>query len=378
LENVYVTDVARLLSEYRVHQQLLTEFGPRVEALLREVLRERDIRVHSVTHRVKAAAQLEKKVSRPGADYDTLSDIHDLLGLRVITFFPDDVDGVAAVIKDEFPVDYANSVDKRAAMDPDRFGYLSLHYIARLSDARAQLVEHRRFAGIPIEIQIRSILQHAWAEIEHDLGYKNQVVIPRSVRRRFSRLAGLLEVADSEFQGIRVDLSEYAAHAATAVVATPDITPLDSATVASFIEQNQLLRELDERVANIHGARFVPDESPGHWATDLICAGFTSIGDVADALASDPEAVERFTTNWIRAIDTWRYGQSLFFLAYIRAAEGADRQRVADYVRCSGIHHSFEDDLAFANAIIDASEGKDVRDTPKGPTHPPGKTQRRG
>ena len=55
------------------------------------------------------------------------------------------------------------------------------------------------------------MLDHAWAEIEHDLGYKARDTVPAAARRRLSRLAGLLEMADQEFVAIRRDLDEYAA-----------------------------------------------------------------------------------------------------------------------------------------------------------------------
>jgi hypothetical protein len=63
------------------------------------------------------------------------------------------------------------------------------------------LVEYSTHTGVQFEVQIRSTLQHAWAEIEHDRGYKSEVEVARAVRRRFSRLAGLLELADYEFDG---------------------------------------------------------------------------------------------------------------------------------------------------------------------------------
>ncbi|TMR94372.1 GTP pyrophosphokinase [Nonomuraea basaltis] len=100
-------------------------------------------------------------------------------------------------------------MDKRKALDPDRFGYLSLHYVASLDTRRAELAEYKRFANNGFEIQIRSILQHAWAEIEHDLGYKSRLGVPSTTRRRFSRLAGLLELADAEFVSIRDELRLY-------------------------------------------------------------------------------------------------------------------------------------------------------------------------
>ena len=96
----------------------------------------------------------------------------DITGVRVITYFADQVDEIAKVMEGEFNIDIKNSIDKRDILDPDRFGYLSLHYvIVSLSSARCALAEYRSFSELKAEVQVRSILQHAWAEIEHDLGY---------------------------------------------------------------------------------------------------------------------------------------------------------------------------------------------------------------
>ena len=105
--------------------------------------------------------------------------------MRIITYFAEEVDAVAQLIEREFTIDRKNSIDKRMALDPDQFGYLSVHYIVSLAANRSQLPEYAALSGLSAEIQIRSILQHAWAEIEHDLGYKSQTAVPRDVVRQF-------------------------------------------------------------------------------------------------------------------------------------------------------------------------------------------------
>jgi putative GTP pyrophosphokinase len=113
------------------------------------------------------------------------------------------------VVVPEFEIDSPNSVDKRRQEDFDRFGYSSLHYVASLGHSRAALADYSEFKQLKFEIQIRSILQHAWAEIEHDLQYKSELEIPREAKRRFARLAGLLDLADSEFTGLRDQIHRY-------------------------------------------------------------------------------------------------------------------------------------------------------------------------
>lgn len=151
-------------------------------------LTEGGIQIYDLTARLKTPQSLEEKLRRKGP-YSYLQEVTDLVGLRVITYFVEDVTAVSRLLEAQFEVDWQNSADKSKLLDPDRFGYMGVHYVLRQG-------------GMAFEVQIRSILQHAWAEIEHDLGYKSRDAVPRDVRRRFYRLAGLLEVADEEFTAI--------------------------------------------------------------------------------------------------------------------------------------------------------------------------------
>ncbi|WP_343980279.1 DUF6119 family protein [Pseudonocardia aurantiaca] len=163
------------------------------------------MRVHSVTSRVKSKTSIMRKLERSDRSRE-FGDITDVLGIRVVTYFPDEVDAIGNLIEREFEVDIDNSIDKRTLLDPDRFGYLSLHYVLQLDAGRSALPEYSGYKGLKFELQIRSILQHAWAEIEHDLSYKPSVSVPSEIKRRFSRLAGLLELVDAEFLGIRNEI----------------------------------------------------------------------------------------------------------------------------------------------------------------------------
>lgn len=94
------------------------------------------------------------------------------------------------------------------------------------------------------EIQIRSILQHAWAEIEHDLGYKSTV--PSPVRRRFSRLAGLLELADEEFIRIKQELLEYEEGLSKQIKESPEDVKIDKLSLKQFLLDSEIIAEINE------------------------------------------------------------------------------------------------------------------------------------
>lgn len=198
-----------VLAEYDNKHSLYKDFTSEVERLLNSFLIDNGIKCNAITSRLKDRDSLIEKIDRKNDKYQNLDNITDIAGIRVITYFAEDVDKVANIIEREFTIDNENSIDQRKALDPDRFGYCSVHYVVEMNQSRLELSEYKKYSGLKCEIQIRSVLQHAWAEIEHDFGYKSEIGIPQSIRRSFSRLAGLLEIADKEFQEIRLFLQSY-------------------------------------------------------------------------------------------------------------------------------------------------------------------------
>ena len=174
--------------------------------LLLAIFKSNNIVPHSVTFREKDPEKLREKISRHGKKYITpLKEITDLAGVRVITYFPSDIEKILPLITENFVIDTANSIDKRRATDPSMFGYASVHLVVEFTDSRLNLPEYAFFKGMKCEIQVRTILQHAWAEIEHDIVYKSHDDIPFELRRKFASLAGLLEIADREFETLKSD-----------------------------------------------------------------------------------------------------------------------------------------------------------------------------
>ena len=198
----------RFFGDFEVRRPDLEELRRRIQDLISQLLADGGLRVHALEARVKDGPSLERKWRHHNPPYTSLDDLTDLLGVRIITFFPDDVDHVRELIESQFTIDRLNSRDPRATIEPDQFGYQSLHLVVSISPARAGLSEWRRFAAIRFEIQVRSILQHAWAEIEHDRGYRSEDDVPANMRRRWSRVAALLEFADSEFMRLRDDAAQ--------------------------------------------------------------------------------------------------------------------------------------------------------------------------
>ncbi len=239
--------VEALLQQYRELLPTLEQLAKDAYDLLRRALREQNIYVTAFEYRVKTEKSLVGKLEQKGAKYKSIEDVTDLVGLRVITFYTDEVDKVAAIAKRVFDIDWQESVDKRKLHQLDSFGYNSLHYICRI---------HKD--GLRFELQMRTALQHVWSTIEHDTGYKGEVKIPREYKRQFSRLAGMLELIDDEFSRLRTVLTDYRRQIQGMVKSgqLDDVT-LSADSFRSFLELNPFDR-LNRRIAAVNQAEIYP------------------------------------------------------------------------------------------------------------------------
>lgn len=243
-----------LLDEYKQNKPLLQELEIQVFTELKTLLQQAGIKVHNMTSRLKSEQSLEYKLRRPDRTYTELKQITDLLGLRLITYFEDHIEALAALIEHHFEIDYQRSIDKRKQTDAQQFGYQSLHYICYLKSDSADTEK----PSFPFEIQIRTILQHAWAEIEHDLGYKTTARIPQKIRRRFSRIASLLELADDEFLAIRTQIDEYAIKTEERLNKADGKLTLDHVSLKAFLQNPEVI-SFESRLAQEIGLPLSPE-----------------------------------------------------------------------------------------------------------------------
>ena len=258
-----------ILEEYREARPVLEKMQAEVTRILREALERNGLIVTAIETRIKTEESLAGKLALKGAKYATLSDITDILGARIVTFYTDDVDRIAAIAEQLFEIDWANSVDKRKLHQLDSFGYNSLHYICRLPGY------NYRF-----ELQLRTTLQHAWAAINHDTGYKSGVEIPREYMRRINRLAGLLEIADDEFSHIRTEINDYRRRVQQLVQnGQLDDVLLDGDTFRSYLNA-QPFDKLNKRIAAINQAE-IQEVSLINYLKVLKALGCNTLGDVA-------------------------------------------------------------------------------------------------
>jgi ppGpp synthetase/RelA/SpoT-type nucleotidyltranferase len=177
--------------------------------LIQNALKKNGIDCLSIESRVKSDESAFEK-SKSNKYDDPILEITDFVALRVIVFLDRDIDAAANALRSLFQVDPENSVDKRLPEKVDTVGYRSLHLVCSLGDVRSHLPEYNDLDGFPFEIQIRTALQHAWAEIEHKRNYKGAATLPKGLQHRLMALSGTLELVDREFSAIATEAETYA------------------------------------------------------------------------------------------------------------------------------------------------------------------------
>ncbi len=273
-----------LMRQYRTLRPTLEHLANKALELLRHALKEQGIYVTAIEHRVKTEKSLAGKLELKGAKYKSIDDITDLVGLRIITFYTDDVDKVAVIAKRVFDIDWQESVDKRKLHQLDAFGYNSLHYICRLKEADAvDKTRNPRF-----ELQMRTALQHVWSTIEHDTGYKGDVKIPREYMRQFNRLAGMMELMDDEFSRLRMALTDYRRQTLALVKSGQlDDVPLSRESFRNYLDLKPFDR-LNRRIAAVNQAEIFPVSMMSYLPV-LESFGMETLGDVQQFIEENSE-----------------------------------------------------------------------------------------
>ncbi|MBO7117264.1 MAG: hypothetical protein J6V81_01150 [Bacteroidales bacterium] len=258
-----------ILNQYKQNLPNFLEQQKVVRSVLHDAFSKAGIEIANIESRVKTYESLEGKLRLKGSKYHSLEDITDILGFRIITFYIDDVDKVASVVERLFQVDWENSVDKRKLLEIDSFGYLSLHYICSYDSFPFRF-----------EVQMRTLLQHAWANMDHDTGYKSGVEVPRRYLRSMSRLASLLELVDDEFSKIRIELTDYKRRVQSLVASgNLDEVPLDGDTFRSYL-QLRPFDNLNNLIASINQAEI--EEVPLMPYLEVFkLLGCQSLGDIS-------------------------------------------------------------------------------------------------
>ena len=267
-----------------------------------QILKEQGFTVNSIEHRIKTEKSLRGKLVLKGGKYNSITDITDIFGVRIITFYTTDVDKVAAIAKSIFNVDWNDSVDKRKLHELTSFGYNSLHYICRLPKTLVDDPEMPELNEIPFELQMRTALQHVWSTIEHDIGYKGAVKMPTEYRRQFSRLSGMLELIDDEFSRLRTTMTDYRRRMQSLVTSGQlNEVPLNADTFRSYLDTKPF-DKLNQRIAESNQAEIYPYPLMSFLPV-LEYFGLETLGDVHSFIETNTESAYQLALSQLAFTD---------------------------------------------------------------------------
>ncbi|MER1958863.1 MAG: hypothetical protein ABS942_15880 [Solibacillus sp.] len=325
----------------------------KIAQVVEDICKFENLSIHKIESRVKKVDSLEKKIEKKNK-YTEIDQITDIVGIRIITLFEDEVDNVAAVLKKEFEIDVENSADKRIKENPETFGYASLHYVLSLKEPRKSLSEFALIKDISFEVQVRSVLQHAWAEIEHDLGYKSNSEIPRHIRRNFSRVSSLLEAADIEFVRIKEELEKYKSQlqGEINVISNYSDIELDKLSVLEYLKTSDDIQEVTNEMTKELNYPLLDDE--------FITLSAMKLFNIANINELD-SIVKRYKTQMIKFGLRWKrereanpnitYYFILLTLFYVLLYLEHDDEMLCEFLESSGISKKYHDRIKelFAN-----------------------------
>jgi len=145
------------------------------------------------------------KITPQNTSYKIIDYISDIIGIRAVCFYLEDVDKIRKELKKHFREINVTNKNIQLEKTENKFGYRSLHLDLALKKADNKDTEEGKYYKVHFELQIRTLIQDAWSELDHKIKYKKS--IPLGLKRRINRLSALFELADEEFINIQKEIS---------------------------------------------------------------------------------------------------------------------------------------------------------------------------
>ncbi|MCH8011514.1 MAG: (p)ppGpp synthetase [Candidatus Marinimicrobia bacterium] len=325
-----------LITEFKGKEGLFNSFRESVVNLIEDLLLTSNVNPHQIDSRTKSFESLLNKIITKDK-YNALNEITDIVGIRVITYLESEVNTVNALIRKEFDIDEGNSIDKRL-LQSNKFGYRSLHLVASLDESRLNLTEYRRYKGLKFEIQIRSILQHAWAEIEHDLGYKGRSSIPDSSVRSFNRMAALLESADIEFDRLKTELTKYENEVPALIKKSPESVTINQASLNSLVKTNKTFEIVREYVRTDCEVKFDSPNSYSDLIDKLELFKIKNIKELQQLIENNSDVFIAFVKTFVKKGITKNLADNilLYWFQHFLAAKTEEAEFIDKYLHHKG------------------------------------------
>lgn len=227
--------IEKAIQWYQRNRNKYEDLSKKAKNILVELIKDEGINIHHVNQRTKELSSFEWKIESWRYDNPEV-EITDLSWVRIICYVEDDIKKIAKLLKDNFTIDETNSIDKSKLLWIDKVWYKSHHYIVEINHNRLKLPEYRKFKWMKCEIQVRTILQHAWAEIEHDRSYKFSWDLPVWIDRTFKLLAWTLEVVDDGFNNIAKEIDKLSKKVARGTERWKLDYDINSTTLKQFLK----------------------------------------------------------------------------------------------------------------------------------------------
>lgn len=171
--------------------------------------------------------------------YSIQEKITDLIGLRIICLYEDDIEKINSCLSNHFDIiDVTNKISQLESTEA-LFGYKGLHLDLKLNEQRIALPEYEIYKSYRFEVQIRTIIQDSWSVLDHKIKYKKS--IPNGLKRRINTLAALFELADREFREIREATIEEIRKESTIEEIVKDGQPEVTSGASNELNQSRLL-----------------------------------------------------------------------------------------------------------------------------------------
>lgn len=179
-----------------------------ISYVLENLLKQNGINYLSIESRTKSLDNIQEKIKRKFYK-KPIEQLTDIAGIRIILYLENDVDSVCEIIRKTFDIDVKNSSNNSTRLAIDKIGYRSIHFVCDIGNKRSSIPEYQTFGGLKFEIQVRTILQHSWANLTHDRVYKFGNNLPESIKRKVNLYSGMLEIVDLGFSEIVNEVNSY-------------------------------------------------------------------------------------------------------------------------------------------------------------------------
>jgi len=206
-----------------------------VISIIENLLKRSSIEYLTISGRTKDKESILEKIERKSYK-DPAKQLTDLTGIRIVAYFESDITKISDLISTAFNVDAVNSLNQDEKLSVDQIGYRSVHFVCDIGSTRSALPEFEDLSELPFEIQVRTVLQHAWAELAHDRNYKFLGKLPPEIERNLFLYAGMLEIADKGFSDISSKIDAYIEKVQADTAEGNLDLALDSVTLPQFVE----------------------------------------------------------------------------------------------------------------------------------------------